>query len=222
VCVSRWIVDAGLERGVPANQLVHIPNGVRHDQYRLVVPIENRPPVVSTAYADHPQKGAAERLAVLEEVKRRVPEVEALVFTHAAPSHEIAQWMKVAIDPPQEFIVNEIYNRSRIYLCASRYEGFGFPSAEAMACGAALVTTDNGGSAEYAIHEETALVSRPDDVNALADNVERLLRDDDLRLRLARQGWEYVREKLDWDAGAEKLEAFLTEYASNPSRYQKP
>ena len=123
-------------------------------------------------------------------------------------------------DPPQDFIVNEIYNRSRVFLCASRYEGFGFPCVEAMACGAALVTTANGASADYAIHDETALVCEPEDVTAMADSIERLLRDDEERLRLARQGGEFVRQHFDWDRSAEMLETFLNDYAAEPERYQ--
>src|SRR6185295_14141998 len=101
------------------------------------------------------------------------------------------------------------YNRSRIFLCSSRVEGFGLPSIEAMACGAALVTTSNGGSDDYAIHGETALVCEPDDITGMADHIARLLRDDELRIRLARQGAEYVRRTFDWDVSAEKLETFL-------------
>ena len=55
----------------------------------------------------------------------------------------------------------------------------------------------------------------------MADQVERLLRDDDLRLRLARQGAQYVRDTFSWDASAEKLEAFLHEYAADPGRYTR-
>ncbi|HZO59601.1 MAG TPA: glycosyltransferase family 4 protein [Solirubrobacterales bacterium] len=222
VCVSRWLIDAGRQRGVPEEQLVLVPNGVRHEKYRLLSPIEDRPPLISTAYHNHPQKGPAESLAVFAEVKRRVPEVDGIVFTQLPPVHETAPWMTVVTDPPQEFIVNEIYNRSRIYLCASRYEGFGFPCVEAMACGAALVTTSNGGSGDYAIHEETALVCEPDDVAGMAGQVERLLHDDELRIRLAKQGMEYVRRMFDWDASAERLETFLDEYAGAPDRYLRP
>ena len=89
-----------------------------------------------------------------------------------------------------------------------------------MACGAALVTTSNGGIDDYAIDGETALVCEPDDVTAMADSIERLLRDDELRIRLATQGREYVREHFDWDASAEQLEAFLTGYAAEPERYR--
>jgi glycosyltransferase involved in cell wall biosynthesis len=219
VCIARWLVDVGRQKGVPAHELVHIPNGLRHEKYRLVSPIEDRPALVSTAYRSHSDRGPAESLAALAEVKRRVPEVEATVFSTDPPVHETVPWMTVVTDPPQEFIVNEIYNRSRIFLCSSRVEGFGFPCIEAMACGAALVTTSNGGSADYAIHGETALVCEPDDTTAMADHIERLLRDDELRIRLAKQGREYVRQTFDWDASAEQLEAFLNRYAADPGRY---
>ena len=219
VCVARWLVEVGRQKGVPADALVHIPNGLKHEKYRLVSPIEKRPPLVSMAYHDHPQKGPAEGLAALSEVRRRVPEVEATVFSQLPPVHETAPWMTVVTDPAQEFIVNEIYNRSRIFMCASRYEGFGFPCIEAMASGAALVTTSNGGSADYAIHEETALVCEPDDIAAMADHIERLLHDDELRIRLAKQGMDYVRQTFDWDRSAEQLETFLNQYAADPDRY---
>jgi glycosyltransferase involved in cell wall biosynthesis len=127
--------------------------------------------------------------------------------------------MAVSVDPPQDFIVEEIYNRSRVFLCASRYEGFGFPSVEAMACGAALVTTANGGSADYAIDGETALVCEPGDVTALTDCVERLVSEDELRVRIATRGMEFVREHFNWDSSAEELESVLGAYATEPERY---
>jgi glycosyltransferase involved in cell wall biosynthesis len=221
VCISRWLVDVGRQKGVPGDELVHIPNGLQHQKYRLVSPVEDRPPLVSSQYRSHRVSRPAEILKVLAEVKRRVPALEATLFSTEPPGHEAAPWMTVVTDPPQEFIVNEIYNRSRIYLCPSRWEGFGAANVEAMACGAALVTTSNGGSDEYAIHEETALVCEPDDTAALADNVERLLQDDELRIRIAKQGMQYVRETFDWDRSAEQLVTFLDEYAANPGRYQQ-
>jgi glycosyltransferase involved in cell wall biosynthesis len=218
--VSRWLIDVGKDKGVPPEQLPYVPNGLEHDKYRLVVPIEERPALVSFAYRSNPTTRPEDGLAVLDEVKKRLPETGVTVFSPVPPSHPTPPWMTVMTNPPQDFIVNEIYNRSRVFLCASRYEGFGFPCVEAMACGAALVTTANGASADYAIHGETALVCEAEDVTGMADSVERLLRDDELRIRLATNGREFVREHFDWDASAERLEAFLTEYAADPPRYR--
>jgi glycosyltransferase involved in cell wall biosynthesis len=219
ICVAKWLVDVGKRLGVPEHELVHVPCGINHEKYRLVSPIEGRPPVVSMLYSDHPSKAPSAGLAVLARAKTSLPETETVVFSRARPVHAIPAWMTFLRDPPQEVIVREIYNRSRIFLCPSRVEGFGLMCLEAMACGAALVTTSNGGSDDYAIQGETALVCDADDVTSLAEGVESLLRDDSRRIALAKQGNEYVRKTFGWDLSAERLEAFLNAYAREPDRY---
>jgi glycosyltransferase involved in cell wall biosynthesis len=76
-------------------------------------------------------------------------------------------------------------------------------AVEAMACGCALVTTANGGSADYAVDGETALVCGPD-TEKLAEAVVRLVTDDDLRVRIAENGCRFV-ERFRWGASAERL-----------------
>ena len=88
-----------------------------------------------------------------------------------------------------------------------------------MAGGCALVTTDNGGSDEYAVDGDTALVCEPNDVNALADRIERLLRDNELYECIATRGHAYV-QRFDWDVSARQLEQFLVRYAEAPARFQ--
>ena len=78
--------------------------------------------------------------------------------------------------------------RGRVFVQTSNHEGFGFTPVEAMACGSALVTTDNGGSRDLRLENETALVVPPGDVDGLVGGVERLLTDDDLHARLVRAG----------------------------------
>ena len=107
--------------------------------------------------------------------------------------------------------MGEIYNGSRVFLCSSNSEGFGFCSIEAMASGCAVVTTDNGGSDDYAIDDDTALVCAPRDVTGMADRIERLLRDDALHERIATNGLASVRH-FDWDESAQELELFLARY----------
>ena len=53
------------------------------------------------------------------------------------------------------------YDAVSRFAVGSWFEGFGQPGLEALACGVPLVTTDNGGCREYAVHEETALMVPP-------------------------------------------------------------
>jgi len=81
---------------------------------------------------------------------------------------------------------------------------------EAMACGTALVTYDNGGSRDYAKDGETALVAPRRDVAALAAALGRLLEDPALRARLASAGQRFVTTAFDWDRAVARLETLLS------------
>jgi glycosyltransferase involved in cell wall biosynthesis len=221
VCVARWLLELARRLGIPDHQLAHIPNGIDHGKYRVVTAIEDRPMQVSMLYRHHARKGPRFGLDALAALKQRVPEARIVVFSPIPLSHDVPDGTIVYTNPSQDVIVNEIYNQSRVFLCSSVIEGFGLMSVEAMACGAALVTTDNGGSQDYAIDGETALVCAPKDSGALADRMEALLRDDERRIGLAEKGSEYVR-RFDWDRSGEQLEAFFRTYELDPERYQQP
>ena len=78
-------------------------------------------------------------------------------------------------------------------------------SMEAMACKCALVTTNNGGCRDYAIHGKTALVSPPKRPEELAENLIRLLESEDLLKTIAENGYQYVRQ-FTWDKAVNKME----------------
>lgn len=99
----------------------------------------------------------------------------------------------------------QVYAHCDIYLCASWDEGFGLPSLEAMACGVALATYDNGGSRDFAKHAETALVAPRRDQEALQSLVEKLVENRDVRRRIAHDGIVYAQSMPTWREQAEKL-----------------
>jgi glycosyltransferase involved in cell wall biosynthesis len=85
-----------------------------------------------------------------------------------------------------------------------------------MACGCALVTTDNGGSRDYAFHKKNALISPPNNSHLLAQNIIKLLKEDDLRIRLAKSGYEYV-QQLTWERSTNLLERLMLTKNNCPS-----
>ena len=68
----------------------------------------------------------------------------------------------------------------------SRYEGFGFPALEAMACGTPVVVSDGGSLPE--VVGDAALVVKVDDVGALEDALRMVLNDAGLRADLRERG----------------------------------
>jgi glycosyltransferase involved in cell wall biosynthesis len=222
VCVASWLVDVGLHYGSPRDQLWYVPLGIDHRTFGVRTPQAGRHYGVAMLSHPHREKGFAVGVEALAELKRRLPEVRALVFGIDPPSLPLADWVQFWQAPDHPTLAEEIYNRSRIFLQPSHHEGFGYTAVEAMACGCTLVTTDNGGSRDYAVDGETALVVAPGDPAALAAAAERLLRSDAKCARLAGAGAELVRRRFDWDNTARILERHLAAYVADPARYQRP
>ena len=215
IVISRWLYEQGLELGVPADEMIHLPNGINHSKYRILLPIENRPPKVAMLYHQIPWKGSENGIKALELARRQFPTIQAVLFGAFPRPESLPDWIDYKYDPPQEDLVGSIYNGSSICLCPSWTEGFGLPPAEAMACGCAVVSTDNGGVRDFAEHEVTALLSPPKDPEALAANVIRLLEDDELRIRLAKAGYERIQE-FTWERSTDLLEQFLMDRIGRP------
>jgi glycosyltransferase involved in cell wall biosynthesis len=219
ICVARWLIDIGRELGVPDHQLVYVPNGMDHETFTVVRPIDDRGPRVAMLYHTHLMKGTPFGLQALHLVKARVPELEVALFGTFEPPESLPPWVATVRSPSPRVLVDDIYNRSRIFVCPSIVEGFGLPSIEAMASGCALVTSANGGSDDFARHGETALVSEPKDVETMADHITSLLTDDERRIAIARRGREFV-QRFDWELSSRKLAGFLASYGADPQRYR--
>ena len=184
ILIAKWLIEIARRMGVAEHQMVYMPPGIDHDRFRVRAPVDDRPLQVAMLYNLHPAKGPKFGVDVIHEVKRRVPESRAVLFGVFEMQHELPPDTEYLFDPPQEALVDHVYNGSRVFICSSVQEGFGLCSVEAMACGAALVTSATRGSDDFAVHGQTALVSAPNDVAAMADNVEMLLRDEPRRVAL--------------------------------------
>jgi len=117
---------------------------------------------------------------------------------------------------PSDAELAQLYNRSAIFLVPSHYEGWGLPGSEAMACGAALVSTDNGGVRAYAKHGVNALLTPIADPGALAAAACSLLADDSWRIQLAKAGSEQIRQ-FTWERASADLERCLVEGVAESS-----
>lgn len=219
ICVAGWLVDVGRSYGVPDEQLWHVPMGLDHDRFRPPEPALERTIDVLVLHNPHPAKGWVDGLAALEAVRARRPELVVRAFAIRPPDEPLPDWIDLEVAPDRDRLARELYGRAEVFLQPSVHEGFGYSAVEAMACGAALVTTDNGGSSDYAVPGETALVVPPRDVAAMASAVEDLLADPERRERLAAAGERYVR-RFDWDLAAEALEAHLEAYLADPASGQ--
>ncbi len=112
-----------------------------------------------------------------------------------------------------------LYNEAQVFVSPSLYEGFGLPAAEAMACGAALVATTAGAFPEVVEDGVSGLLVPPADPRALADAIERVLDDHELRHQLGQEGRRRIVEHFSWRRTAVQTLALYQEVlAERPGR----
>lgn len=95
-----------------------------------------------------------------------------------------------------------LYSGASVFAYVSKYEGFGIPPIEAMACGTPVISSDNSSLPE-AVGDAALMVDAPDD-KAIAESIERLLKDSNLAKKQTVLGYEQIK-KFDWDMSARIL-----------------
>lgn len=83
-----------------------------------------------------------------------------------------------------------LVSKADLYVCPSRYEGFGNALLEAMALGLPVVSTDTSGPRDMIHDEVNGLLVRPNDPDDLARAMERLMTDARLRNAFAKKSIE--------------------------------
>jgi len=192
IVISKYLKDIGENLGV--FDTTYIPNSIDCNLFRLTKDISNRKYNVSMMYSDQEIKGSKYGLQAVEMLKKKYPDFSVVFFGVKSKSKEIPKWIDYIKNPSQEFLVNNIYNNSSIYLCSSVSEGWGLPPMEAMACGASVVTTDNGGISDFCINGENALICEVKKPEQMAECIERIYSNADLHAFLVKRGLEKVKE----------------------------
>jgi glycosyltransferase involved in cell wall biosynthesis len=94
------------------------------------------------------------------------------------------------------------------FIYPSRYEGFGLPVLEAMACGTPVICAQAASLSEVA--GNAALYFNPDEPEELAAQMAALLQNNALREDLVRRGTGQV-QNFNWDDSAQKVLSILKE-----------
>ena len=201
IVIASWLKDKINEVGGRVDGV--IKNGINTKDFYITSKIETRKKLCFM-YHEEKWKGTKEAVLALKKLKIKYPNINIVSFGAYKLSSNIPDWITYNYKPSKEKL-REIYNESSIFISTSWYEGFGLTGPEAMACGCALVTTDNGGSHDYAVDGQTALVVKPKDVDAIVAAVSYLIENEHIRINLAYNGEKYVRNNLNIDIARKKI-----------------
>jgi len=208
--LEKIVIAGWLERiATGMGEKTHlIPNGLDFSRFGMKTPSEDRDPhQLLMLYHIVEWKGSADGLAAFAIARETIPELRLTLFGIDPAPPNLPPGVEYHHQPPQEKL-DGFYNRAAIFISPSWTEGWGLPPAEALMCGGAIAVTRGGADEAFAIHEDTALVSPIKDPAALAANIVRLVRDKELRLRLARQGHDLI-QQFTWERSGAAVESVM-------------
>ncbi len=208
IVIARWLYDLGDRYFHQHAQLSYVPNGIDFDHLNITVPPSERSAHhIGMLYHRNHWKGTDIGLRALNLVREREPSIQVTLFGAPEPGLDIPPWMEY-LRLPSPMQLQAFYNSCAIFVHPSLAEGWPLPPAEAMACGTAVAASGNDGVRDYAQHEKNALLSPPGDQEALAANILRLIREPNVRIRLALEGYRDIREHT-WDIATNRFEQVL-------------
>jgi glycosyltransferase involved in cell wall biosynthesis len=199
--------------GVRPDRLVNLRNGLDTELFSPDPGVARDPlEILCVGRSSDPNKGIRTLIAAL--AKLTAPARLTLVDDDA-PDNKVRRWARECGVLERVTLTGRVdssalvglYRRAALVVVPSRFEGFGLPAVEAMACGTPVVATRAGALAEVVERTGGGLLAPRDDPGALALAIGRLLSDPGLRDDLARRGRERVLEAYSWPQIARATEA---------------
>lgn len=210
LAVSEAARDSYAERcGLDPSRVTVSLNGVDHDVFQPDPSVaRDADHLVTLASADVPIKGLDVLIDALAVLKSRgaSPKLTVVGRLREGPAKQaltrsgLMDRVEFVSGLSQDALI-ALYRRATIFVSASRFEGFGLPAAEAMACGAPVIVSDGGALPEVA--GEAGVVTPAEDAGALADALYEVLSDAGRRAQMSKASADRARAAFRWDLHAE-------------------
>lgn len=206
IAVSEFIRQGALLQGVSPSNIHTVPNAILpslhapFDRGHLLASLglqEDRPLVVAAGRLD-PGKGHLLLFEAFARVTKRSPHARLLVCGESSTrngydGHLRQRVAELGISSSVVFAGHRddlpaILQLAHVFCLPAELEPFGLVYLEAMAAGLPVVACYSGAVPEIVIHETTGLLSYPDDPDALAENLMKVIDDKALAIRMGRAG----------------------------------
>ncbi|HSW64472.1 MAG TPA: glycosyltransferase family 4 protein [Dissulfurispiraceae bacterium] len=219
--------------GYPEGRVTYIPNGVDTQRFKpdghvkdrvlvlgnTAVRIADGACVILCARRFAHKNGLHIYLNALERMRPEVLSLCVLIFAGNKPDHdgdygqEISQRIQALsrrvtchlLGPVPNDSMSRVYQVADIAVLPSLKEATSITGLESLASGVPLVGTNVGGIPELVEHDINGLLSPPNDVAALADNLTKLIADVTLRSAMGAMGRRIAQDRFSWKQIAERF-----------------
>lgn len=208
IVIAQWLADLALQE-YGDNHVSCVPNGVDTEQFHAIPRNKQSVPTIGMMYAEPYWKGCDISLKAFSLAAEKIPNLRLVAFGHCPPLAHLplpagAEYVQC---PPQE-IVKEFYAKCDAWLFGSRFEGFGLPILEAMACRTPVIGTPTGAAPEL-LAKGGGLLVPSEDPEAMADAIVKICRSSEAEWRAMSNRAHATALEYSWGETAELFETAL-------------
>lgn len=160
------------------------------------------PPTVLFVGRRFHRKGGDLLLAAFRQVRSRIPGARLVVVGPPDLTIEEEGVTNLGFlsrdDPDQALRLRQAYSQAQVFCMPTRFEAFGLVYLEAMLFGLPCIGPDAWAVPEIVLHGETGLIVPPEDPDALARAIERILEDPELAARMGAAGRQRALAAFTW------------------------
>lgn len=198
---SKYLKKTVANWGIPKENIVVVYNAFEGVFENIDVTPKGEKIIVSAGRLV-PWKGFSTLIAIIPKLLKHFPDIKLIIAGEGEERTKLEQAIKefhlkssifLVGGLPREKLFKYIKSAS-VFVLNTSYEGFSHQLLEVMALGVPVVTTSIGGNPEMIRHEHNGLLVKPDDSDALARAIERLLVDDALAFQIATEAQKTAAE----------------------------
>ena len=170
ITIAQWLVDLMNTKYKDKNVFL-VPNSVDTQQFSAPPRSKQSIPTVGMMYSPQKWKGCDISLKAFSLAKNKIEKLRLIAFgkPEFLPKSFIPYNIEYFCQPPQNKI-KDIYSRCDAWLFGSRYEGFGLPILEAMACRTPVIGTSAGAAPELLVDGGGILI-KPEEPESMAEAI---------------------------------------------------
>lgn len=206
IATSQTIRSTLLHDGIPSTRIVIVHNGIDIQRVQAEPAINihaefwlpTHAPIVGAVGSLRTEKGHRHLVDAAAAVIRDIPDARFVIVGEGERKqalerqiHELhlEKHVLLAGFRPDALAFHKAFD---LFVTTPVADGPGTSLLSAMACSKAVVATEVGGIPDVVVDGDTGVLVPPRDHQALAQAIVRLLKDDDLRARMGRAGFERV------------------------------
>lgn len=229
ICCSRNLMNsiAKLEK-IPSDKLFLLLNTFNAEKLKIKlekgyvkkeVGVSNGDLIIGNVASLSPRKGQDILIKAFKLVKAKIPDAKLILIGGADIKFKeklVRLVKKLGLDNEVLFLgkkenIADYLNIIDIIVLSSLFEGIPLVLLESMHMQVPVIATDTGGISEVIVNNQNGVLVKVNDVESLAAETVRLLKNKEERLRLANEAARTVAERFNSDRYVNKLDELYTE-----------